>query len=287
MFTVTSTGSEPQITYDVLQSVIKNYPVVAEYVIGNIDLHILTQPEIPTAPYNTFDSRTYIIKGAAIGLALGVLWILFYATMRQTVRSRKDIRLKLNQRCLAALPEVTFKKYKQEINREIIVTNSMISDGYLESFRDCRNSVLSALGDNKVILVTSTAPAEGKTSVAVNLAISLAKMKKRVVIIDGDLHNPSVARRLCGKDKHIPVSGKQRINMFKPTLDSNIPLAVMQFNAGPGNQWDVLNYDYLSGIINTLRNECDYIVIDTSPIGLTSAPTVFSTAADTAILVVK
>jgi capsular polysaccharide biosynthesis protein len=126
MFTVTSTGSEPQITYDVLQSVIKNYPVVAEYVIGNIDLHILTQPEIPTAPYNTFDSRTYIIKGAAIGLALGVLWILFYATMRQTVRSRKDIRLKLNQRCLAALPEVTFKKYKQEINREIIVTNSSV-----------------------------------------------------------------------------------------------------------------------------------------------------------------
>ncbi|MBR4034926.1 MAG: hypothetical protein IKJ04_08955, partial [Clostridia bacterium] len=195
MFTVTATGYDPQVTYDVLCSVIENYPTVAEYVIGNIDLNILNQPEVPTSPSNALDYRVYIIKGAAVGFALGALWIFIYATMRQTIKNRKDIREKLNQHCIGTLPEVTFKKYNQEINRNVIITNPLVSDGYLESFRACRNSLISSIGDDKVILVTSTAPAEGKTSVSVNLAISLANMNKRVVIVDADLRNPNVALR--------------------------------------------------------------------------------------------
>ena len=87
MFTVTSIGTNPQVTYDVLQSVIKNYPTVAEYVIGNINLYILNAPEVPTSPYNTFDYKNCILKGVLIGFGLGALWIILYATLRLFLRS--------------------------------------------------------------------------------------------------------------------------------------------------------------------------------------------------------
>ena len=53
MFTISAEGSDPNLTYEILQSVIKNYPAVADYVIGNTDLVILSYPEVPIEPYNT------------------------------------------------------------------------------------------------------------------------------------------------------------------------------------------------------------------------------------------
>ena len=57
MFTITATGLDPQLTYDVLQSVIRNYPVVSQYVLGNTKLDILTEPVIPTTPSNQLAYR--------------------------------------------------------------------------------------------------------------------------------------------------------------------------------------------------------------------------------------
>ncbi|MBP3368892.1 MAG: polysaccharide biosynthesis tyrosine autokinase, partial [Clostridia bacterium] len=287
MFTVTSTGNDPQVTYDVLQSVVENYPAVAEYVIGNVDLYILNAPELPTAPYNSFGYSTHILKGVLIGIAGGVLWIVLYASLRQTIRNRKDIREKLNQHCIGVLPEVTFKKYNQDINRNIIITNPMVSDGYLESFRACRNSIISSLGKNKVILVASTAPAEGKTSVSVNLALSLAKMNKKVVIVDSDIHNPCIMNRLSSdKSETAEEYVKYPVNLIDITED-DISLSVLRFNANRFDPWKILKYDLLSELFTKLRNKYDYIIVDTSPVGLTSTPAVFASISDTAILVVK
>ena len=221
-----------------------------------------------------------------IGIAGGVLWIMLYASLRQTIRNRKDIREKLNQHCIGVLPEVTFKKYNQDINRNIIITNPMVSDGYLESFRACRNSIISSLGKNKVILVASTAPAEGKTSVSVNLALSLAQMNK-VVIVDSDIHNPSIMNRLSSdKSETAEEYVKYPVNLIDITED-NVSLSVLRFNASRFDPWKILKYDLLSELFTKLRNKYDYIIVDTSPVGLTSTPAVFASISDTAILVVK
>ena len=196
MFTVTATGADPEMTYRVLQSLIENYPSVAEYVIGNTSLYILNQPQIPTAPSNAFSYRSHMVRGALLGFCAGLALIGIYAVLRQTVRSRSDIREKLNRHCCGVLPTVTFKKYNTEIDRSILITNPMVGDAYMESFRACRNSLVSSLGDRKIIMVTSTAPGEGKTTVAVNLAMSLAMMKKDVLLVDLDLRNPNVSKVL-------------------------------------------------------------------------------------------
>ena len=285
MFTVTATGYDPEITYNVLQSVIKNYPSVAEYVIGNTNLFILNQPEIPTTPSNQLDYRTYILKGALFGFAVGAALIVLYAMSRQTIRSRSDVRVKLNQHCIGVLPEVIFKKYHTPINRSILITNSMLGDGYLESFRACRNSIVSSIGSKKVIMVTSTAPNEGKTSFSTNLALSLAMMKKKVVIVDADLRNPNVCNRL---GIAAPASDDQKAFHLTKYNANNLSLSVFTFsNSDKSPAWKILDYKHLFRFFEILRNEYDYVIVDTSPLGLTSDPIAIAPVTDGAILVIK
>ena len=289
MFTVTASGSDPQLTYDVLLSLIKNYPSVAEYVIGSTNLYILNQPEVPAVPANQLAYRGQMLKGALLGLAAGMALIVLYAVFRQTVRSRSDVREKLNQHRIGVLPKVAFKKYNTEIDRSVLITNPMVGDGYLESFRACRNSLVSMLGDARVIMVTSTAPGEGKTTVAVNLALSLTMMNKNVVIVDADLRNPNVCTTLGIGEMASEDAKAKLIRMTKYKVGSDAVLSVLNFNSSRQKQaqWKILNYDHLSRFFQTLRANYDYIIVDTSPIGLTSDPASVAAAADTAVLVIR
>ena len=283
MFTITAKGRDPQLTYDVLLSVIKNYPAVAEYVIGNTDLVILNPPEIATEPYNRFAYRSSMAKGALLGLALGLCWVVFYALCRSTIRSREDVRTKLNRHCVAVLPEVSFKKYKTDIDKSVLLTNKKVSESYLESFRALRNSVLSS-SVGRTIMLTSTAPGEGKTTVSVNLAISIARTGKSVIVVDADVKNPSV-NKLIG------------IPMYEPTADDKRPgeitdveslgIAVMNFNTKAFDIWKLLGIDKLRELFGRLSELYDYVIIDTPPVGLTSEPSLVAQVADSMIMVVR
>ncbi|MBQ6542786.1 MAG: hypothetical protein IJL77_00215, partial [Clostridia bacterium] len=176
MFTLTAVGSDPQKTYDVLVSAMKHYPDAAKYLVGNVRLTMITEPQIPLEPMNKF---TYVtaFKGFGLGILLGAGWILIYALMRKTIKTKNDIKQNLKLETVGTLPEVTFKKYKkQTIDKTITVKNEKIGKGFLESVRVFRNSFINLAGENdKVIMATSTAPGEGKTTAVVNLALSLAE----------------------------------------------------------------------------------------------------------------
>jgi len=285
MFTITARGAEPQNTYDVLVSVIENYPVVAQYIIGNTDLVILNAPEVPTVPYNQFSFANQFSKGMLIGLLLAVICVFIYTTMRQTIRSRTDIRTKLNQKCIGVLPEVIFKRHKREIDHSILLINPHIGDSYRESFRALRTSILNTTEKRQVIMVTSTAPGEGKTSVSANLAVSLAMMNKKVLLLDADIRNPNVNACFGIKATDTDTDKSAKISHLK--IGSSYTLSILNFNASKRGMWDLLNLNHFRKMIDQLRSRYDYIIVDTSPLGLTSEPAVILQAADATILVIK
>lgn len=288
MFTITATGYDAMLTYDILQSVIKNYPAVAEYVIGNTVLNILNESEIPTVPSNQFAYRSQVLKGILLGLALDIVWVVLYAAFRQTIRSREDVRRKLNQHCLGTLPEVTFRKYNKKINRTISLTNPLVGEGYLESVRALRNSLLNSLSpEQKVIMITSAAPGEGKTSAAINIASSLAMMKKNVIVVDADLRNSNVNKRFRVSGGNLGADDVHRAKITRVQVSQNLTLSILNFNTARYKIWDLLNVEYLSGLFDQLRKKYDYILIDTSPLGITSEPSVLSQVSDASIFVVK
>lgn len=285
MITLTSKGGDPQLTYDTLLSVIDNYSYVAEYIIGRTKLVMINEPVVPEKPSNSHAWISSVFYAALIGLVLGWAWILVYAILRKTIRTKEDIADVLNQHCIGVLPQVVFKKYRREISKNLVLTNPLIGNEFLESLRLLRSSVQTSLGNNKVLMLTSTAPNEGKTVVAVNLAASFAHEEKSVLVIDADLRNSGLQimlnegrfeRNLLTENDFFKIEHIEKLDFellsFKPVIDS-VQKIVRTAN--------------LKELLNALKSEFDLVIIDTPPCGMISDATIIAGAADTVAYVIR
>lgn len=285
MFTMQAVGKDPQSTYNVLISAMENYPSVAEYVIGSSKLVMISEPVIPDTPSNSRGTVRNAVLGFLIGIILSCGIIAFYAIARDTIRTKKDIQEKINQNCIGILPKVTFKKYNKEVDRSILIDNPLTGDSFMETVRQLRNSIVSELDEmSKTILFTSASPEEGKTTVSTNLAIALAKMEKRVILIDADIRNPSVEKSIIKYEKYNK-SGLDSYSQIKNVPDLGIN--IMTFTVTEDNMWKVINTEYLEKIIEDLKQKYDYVIIDAPPCALVSDPITIASVVDTTILVIK
>lgn len=198
LFSLRVTSSSAQDAYDILCAVIKLYPRVADYVIGSTQMNVLTPPALATAPYNPFRPIPGIVRAAAAGVCLGLLLVALYAATRRTVRTPEEVRRRLNQSCVAALPRVAFKRRSAPFDRTVSLLNPKVGSAFLESVRSMRIKLLRRLEEDgmRVVMVSSTLPGEGKTTVAVNLALTLSQNGLGVILVDLDLRKPSVKRCL-------------------------------------------------------------------------------------------
>lgn len=285
MITLTSKGGDPQLTYDTLLSVIDNYSYVAEYIIGRTKLVMINEPVVPEKPSNSNAWISSVFYAALIGLVLGWAWILVYAILRKTIRTKEDIADVLNQHCIGVLPQVVFKKYRREISKNLVLTNPLIGNEFLESLRLLRSSVQTSLGNNKVLMLTSTAPNEGKTVVTANLAASFAHEEKSVLVIDADLRNSGLQimlnegrfeRKLLTENDFFKIEHIEKLDFellsFKPVIDS-VQKIVRTAN--------------LKELLNALKSEFDLVLIDTPPCGMISDATIIAGAADTVAYVIR
>ena len=285
MFTLTARGTDKQSVYDVLVSAVKNYPIVSEYIIGSVKLDILTEPEYPEEPYNTPSYARQALRGGLIGAALGLFVLVLLTVSRKTVRSKEDIRTMLNQKTGGSIPEVTFKKYNTEIDRSVLITNGMVSNSFLESVRALRNNVLDSAEHEKngnIIMLTSTSPGEGKTTIAANLALSAARGGKKVLLVDGDLRNPSVAAVLSLESGEIGKNADYRISH-----EETYGIDVLLFDTSREKIRRIVRVEYMKKLFDSLVADYDLIIVDTSPAGLTSDPVTISQTVGAVIFVVK
>lgn len=284
MFTMTAVGRDPQATYDTLISAINNYPVVAEYVVGSTKLNMISEPVVPEEPSNKNNYLDKVVFGAAFGVLLGLAWIVIYAIFRNTIRTKQDIREKLNRRCLGVLPSVIFKKHNQVIDRSLLLNNPQVGEGFLESVRALRNSVIQVTEDkHKIIMVSSAAPGEGKTTVTCNLASAISKVDKKVLLVEGDLRNPSVLNLIANNEREL-IDENEEIKIEK--IDS-LGIDLLTFKFVESETWKVINASFLKETFEKFKNCYDYIIVDSPPCGLTSDPAIIAEISDAAILVIK
>ena len=275
LITLTTTGSDPKLTYDVLSSVLDNYSTVAEYIIGKTKLVMVTEPQIPTAPSNTMAWKRSALKGLLVGLGLGACCIVLYGVLRRTIRTKEDIRNELNQHCIGVLPHVVFKRYKKQPDRKILITNPLIGNQFLESVRLLRSTVQNALDQNeKVIVVTSSAAGEGKSITTLNLASMFAKNEMRVLVIDGDLRNSGICEILSlPKTKSRESAKEAEGSVVQITHVDSLGIDLLRFDCAPKHFHKILRTSYLQQVIEAVRKQYDLILIDTPPITATGCCT--------------
>lgn len=164
-----------------------------------------------------------------------------------------------------------------------------------ETFRSLRTNLLFIMGDpdKKVILVTSTISGEGKTFMASNLAVSLALLGKKVILVGLDIRKPGLNKifHLSHKEKGITqyLAAPQSTDLHALIQPSGITSNLDLLLGGPipPNPTELLARQSLEDTISTLRKEYDYIVLDTAPIGMVTDTLILSRVADASIYVCR
>lgn len=286
MVTLTASGKDPQLTYDTLISVIENYPSVSDYIIGRTKLVIINEPEVADKPSNSGAWISSVGKAGLVGFVLGAVWIILYALLRKTIRTKDDIRTVLNQHSLGVLPQVVFKKYRREIDQSILVTNPLVGNDFLESLRLLRGSVHSVIKEGKnTVMITSTAPAEGKTVVAVNLASIFAKNEMKVLLVDADLRDSGI-QKLLGKEK-ISKSKIEDNKYYRLDTIDDFGFSLLSFKSKAESVQKILRTDEIRRRLEGLKSEYDLILIDTPPCGIISDATIVAQEVDSIIYVIR
>ena len=161
---------------------------------------------------------------------------------------------------------------------------------YAEAFRTIKTNIKYSSADKhkKVLLVTSTEAGEGKSTISSNLALSLSQDNKKVIIIDGDLRKPSVHKQF-GISGSVGLTelliGEKSINDIKHKV--NPYLDAVTSGHIPPNPAELLASEEMEKLIEKLREEYDYVIIDTNPIGLVADAQILSSKVDGVILVAR
>lgn len=237
--------------------------------VGSNNISVVDRAEPPVAP-----SRPKPVLNLAIavmlGLLLGMLAALVVELMDESIRSPEDIETKLGIPLLGAIP--------------LLPRNVMLEDAFADpksAMSEAYHSVRTALqfstpsGAPDVMLVTSTKPAEGKSTTSRSIAFGFARLGMRVLLIDGDLRNPSL-HRMMGVDNSAGLSNLLAGICRLPDVvhPSAIPsLSFIPCGPLPPNPAELLSGTRLRTILAEARNHYDLIVLDGPPVmGLADAP---------------
>lgn len=275
LFTITVTSSNYETAYNVLKSVINNYPSVAEYVVGATDLVLVVPPSASSTPINPISYREKALIGTAVGALLGLLIVFFLENLNHTVRHPDEIRKLLNNQRLGSIVKVVKKKSSHSTG-SLTIDDAHTDPRFKESVFSIRNKIIKLCADQKInsVMVASTTTNEGKTTVAANLAIALAKKHYRTVIIDCDLRNPTVRQQLnipesCSLGIVDVITGGCSLQDAIVKTKKN-GLYVLPGTIPVNNASELMGSKQLADLVGALEKIFDYVVIDAPPVGIVS-----------------
>ncbi len=166
-------------------------------------------------------------------------------------------------------------KDKKKMKNTDVSTNTLSDKSkfaIVESYKVARTNIMFSLSadDKKIFAVTSYSKGEGKSTVSANLAISFSKMEKRVLLIDCDLRRPNVHNifKIENKVGLSNIIGKM-VEFDNAVMRDVLPnLDIILSGTIPPNPSELMCSAYFIELIERLRNEYDYIIFDTPPIGV-------------------
>ncbi len=236
-------------------------------------------PESPDVPRN-------VALGLLAGLALGIGIVLLRHFLDTRIRSEADLAALSPKPLLGSLRRI------RNADRSPLVMMTDPHGSEAEEFRRLRTNVQFVdvtTGGKHSFVVSSAVPAEGKTTTAVNLAIAMADSGAKVLLVDGDLRNPSVASAM-GLEGGV---GLTTILLGRATVDDvaqrwgDTSLFVLPAGTIPPNPSELLGSDAFADLVKELLAGFDFVIIDSAPVLPVIDPVLISRLVGGMLLVVS
>jgi capsular exopolysaccharide synthesis family protein len=290
--------------YDSLETKLKEAQISSGLKSSNI--RIVDPAMVPSTPSRPAKTRN-IALAFLVGLVGGIGLALLREYLDNTVKTPDDVETLARLPSLAVVPAFTdgaisskrtgmFKTASANGNgkRIELVAQHLPKSQMSEAFRALRTALLLSRADHppQVILVTSALPREGKTTAAANLAVTLAQLGDKTVLVDADLRKPGVGRLLnLGTGKYAGLSsylaGVSTLDLVTVPHPEIPNLAAIPTGPLPPNPADLLSSHKLAEAIAGLREKFKFVVIDSPPVMAATDAVILSVQADGVLLVVR
>ena len=292
--------------YDGLLQKLKEAGITAGLRSSNI--RVVDPALIPSAPAGPQRAKN-ILMSILVGLVGGIGLALFREYLDNTVKSPDDIESLVGLPSLAVVPaqpssnghhskwpQLKHKTAPHSVSgpRVETLSHTQPKSQISEAFRALRTSLLLSQADHppQVILVTSALPREGKTTAAVNLAVTLAQLGDRTLLLDSDMRKPGIRRALnllSGNEKGLSsylagVTNLDEIVVPHPVISN---LETITTGPVPPSPADLLSSRRMREAISELRLRFKFIVIDSPPVMAATDAVIVSSLTDGVLLVAR
>jgi len=276
---------------------------------------ILEPAQIPTTRIRP-NITHLLILGLFTGLTLAVTFVFLQEHFQDTFQSAEDVAAHLNLPLLGVIPAVPIKISTDMDNSYSDKPATLLLGGgtskpapadrepwfrldrdgprnfeFSEAIRNLRTSLLFSNGDShpRSILISSSLPSEGKTTVTANLSVALAQLGKHVLSIDGDMRRPSL-HRIFSMSNHAGLADYLKGNSTWQRVVSStvVPgLSVIVSGGRPRNPAELLSFDRMHDLIRAAQSQFDIVLVD-SPTLLNMADSrILASYVDAVVLIVK
>ena len=238
-------------------------------------------PRKPVLPNKSLNFALGITVGVMLGIGLAVL----RDQLDNTVKGQEALEEITGTGAVGGIP------FDQKFHDSPALTFEADNSGTAEAFRKLRTNLQFLAVDNppRVIVITSSTPAEGKSTTAINIALALAEAEHKVVLVDGDLRRPRLAKYLDVVESvgfSTALSGGLALNdMLQSTKFPR--LTVLASGPIPPNPSELLGSLAAKNLLAELRAQFDYVIIDSSPLLAVTDGAILAADADGVLVVVR
>lgn len=273
--------------YDSLLTRTKETEVTKE--LESTNLRLVDVASVPKEPFSP-NRKVDITIGAIFGLVLGTGLAFFIEYLDSTVKNAEDIELYVKLPFLGYVPSgKTEVKVKGDID---LVVNKMPQSRITESYRSIRTSIIFSAPEDrplKTILITSAAPLEGKTAVALNLAIVFARANEKVLLIDADMRRGRM-HNILNLDRRVGLSsfltgGANLDAILRQTFVQN--LFFIPSGPIPPNPAELLSSAKIRSLLEEMKSKFDRIIIDSPPVVSVADTSILANTVDGVIDVIR
>jgi capsular exopolysaccharide synthesis family protein len=269
--------------YEALLKRVKETSIIEE--VRPFNISIIDRAEIPKSPVRP-RRLLNIFLSIIVGIFGGIGISFFLEYLDNTFKTPDDVEERLSVPLLGVIPII--KGPDLQDRRIELISHLEQKSNVSEAYRALRTSILlSSVDPIKSIVITSPLENEGKTTTAVNLAISLAQMDKRVLLVDADLRKPKL-HIVFGLDNSTGLSSFLTRQVIKEIIrESGIPnLSVITSGPIPPNSSELLSSKRMQEFVELVKEKFDMIIFDATPLIIVTDASILSTLVDGTVMVV-
>jgi exopolysaccharide transport family protein len=260
--------------------------------IQDADARIISAATVPAEP--SYPRKgLFAVAGFLASLIVGAGVVVLLERLDNGFHNIRELEDALGLPLLASIPELS--ETDARVDEELLSPPDYLLARplsiYGEAIRGLRTALMLSNVDvpPRAVIISSSMASEGKTSIALSLARSIAQSGKRVVVVDGDLRRPAVARRLglspkAGLIEYL--AGQATLDEVLVT-DESSEMHVLPTLQGAGNAPDLLGSESMRILLEKLKTDYDFVLVDSPPLLLVSDARVLGEICDKLVFVVR